>query len=161
MDTQAVYDNYRASLRAQRKADGGRGRSAARKQVALKVTADRYGIPIREVKALVRKLDEANGVTHEHTKQYSAELAFIDAYDLAKERLGDAPCSVCNIDHSSGLVRPRIANKLDLGEAWMADIVARAGGHAVYFSGTPKVQDFAQLCSQCKLHNLNRPTKKA
>lgn len=153
-DNKTVYDNYRASLRAQRKMDGGRGRTAARKQTALKLTADRYGIRIGEVKNIVREEDAKNGITHEHTENYNAEQAFLAVMEEAKRRLGESPCSFCNVDNSSGLVRPRFANKLDLGEDHMRDTLGRYGLRAQAFEGTPKLEDFIQLCYVCKLNNL-------
>lgn len=153
-DDKAVYENYRASLRSQRKKDSGSGRTSARKQIALKVTADRYSIPMSAVKAIVRSEDAKAGLTHEHTEAYKLELAFGTAFAAAQAKLGESPCSHCNLAYESKLVRPRFANKLDSGELFMESTLARYELVALRFVGTPKVEDFIQLCYQCKLQNL-------
>lgn len=158
-DNQTIYANYRASLRAQRKQDGGRGRTAARKQTALKITADRYSIPMGHVKAIVREEDRKNGIGHEHPVPYKFELAFNEVFAAASLRLGDAPCEYCAIDHSSGLVRPRLRTLLDAGEARMLHILAREGLTASMVTEVPKVEDFIQLCNVCKLQLLGLELK--
>jgi hypothetical protein len=150
----SVYTTYRSSLRAQRKNDGGRGRTGARKQNALKVAADRYGIPISKVKAIVRELDAANGITHEHPETYKFELAFMAIFQEAKARLGESPCVVCDVEYSSGLVRPRFPRKVDVGEGWMEELLTHKGLTVERFNGLPKQEDFFQLCSQCKIQSL-------
>lgn len=160
IDNSAVYSNYRASLRAQRRSDGAHGRTAARKQNALKLTADRYGIRIGEVKNIVRQEDAKNGITHEQPEDYRAELAFMAVMEEAKRAFGESPCSSCGADNSSGLVRPRFPNKLDLGEYHILDILHPYNLGAQEFEGTPKLSDFVQLCYLCKLSNLGLTVEK-
>lgn len=81
-NTNAVYANYRSALKASHAP-----RSGARKQDALTVTADRYKMPISEVKAIVRAADEAAGVTHSHTENYLRELAFAERAAKAQNTL--------------------------------------------------------------------------
>jgi len=73
----AIYDNYRASIRAQRQADSGRGRTGTRKQRAREQISERYHVPISVVKNIVREYDERNGVTHEHDSGYLKDLEFV------------------------------------------------------------------------------------
>lgn len=55
----AIYKNYRAALRSNRSTQM---RAPEARQNALKVTADRYHVPISVVKSVVRKSDETPGV---------------------------------------------------------------------------------------------------
>lgn len=154
IDTKAVYDNYRASIRAQRKSSGGAGRTGNRKQVALKATADRYFIPISQVKGIVREGDLANGIIHEYTEPYKRELAFKASMDAAVLRIGDVPCSCCGTSAKSDVVRPRLATKLDVSEYHMERLLQFFGITAPRFQGVPQSEAFVQLCYNCKLVNL-------
>lgn len=153
-DKESIYANYRASIRSQRASDGGNGLTSVRKQKALKVTADRYNLPMGRVKVIVREEDAKRGITHRFPGHPTPKQAFEHIFNTALMKFGKAPCQSCGIDHSSGLVRPRFVNKLDAGEAHMERILVQAGLKAPYFTGLPKNEDFVQLCYTCKLHNL-------
>lgn len=56
----AIYKNYRAALNT-RESDLIEMRAPARRQNALKLTADRYHVPISVVKNIVRRNNEAAG----------------------------------------------------------------------------------------------------
>lgn len=97
-----VYNNYRASLRRANKGSGDRNsRAAQRRQSARKLTVERYGVSFAEVKRIVAKFDGLNGVTHDHTPQYSRQLLLIEA--RADFEQNPVPCSCGETD----TVRPR------------------------------------------------------
>jgi hypothetical protein len=116
--TQAIYNNYRAALRSMPHTAG--SRAGERKQRALKLTSDRYHTPISEVKAIVRNLEEANGIIHEQDPNYVAARQMQEAHQEATDRLiteqrtaagdpGRAPsCDTCGDDDERALVRVRL-----------------------------------------------------
>lgn len=72
-----IYASYRSTLAALRKSSNSRNsRTAARKQDALRITADRYKVRISEVKAIIRTYEAIEGITHEHTITYLKVLEF-------------------------------------------------------------------------------------
>lgn len=102
MDTQLetkIYKNYRAALRAINNVHY--GRAAERRNDARKVTVARYNIPFDKLKEIIKKHDEINGVTHEHTPQYSRELELREA-----QKAYDAHPVPCHCG-STDMVRPR------------------------------------------------------
>lgn len=93
-----IYNNYRAAL-SQRQG----GHAASRRQEARKITVGRYNVSYAQVKDIVKRYDEAAGVTHEHTADYLLALkvkAAQEAYDSSP-----TPCSMCG---SEEMVRVRI-----------------------------------------------------
>lgn len=116
--TKAIYSNYRATLRAQPHTTS--SRAGARKQKALQITADRYHVPISEVKEIVRNLEEENGVIHEHDSGYLKKIQIEAEADLAAERFmaaqleatGDpehpAICTSCGTFDEDEIVRIRL-----------------------------------------------------
>lgn len=116
--TKAIYSNYRAALRAQPHTVS--SRAGERKQKALQITADRYHVPISEVKEIVRNLEAENGVSHEHDSGYLKKLQIEAEADLAAERFmaaqleatGDpnhAPiCTTCGTSAEEDIVRIRL-----------------------------------------------------
>lgn len=120
-NSKAIYSNYRSALRAARIAAGrdSSTRAGGRKQAALQVTADRYHLPISEVKKIVKNLEEVNGVTHEKDSGYLEQVAFDEALAQAEENFrkdqfgvtGKANhaliCTSCGTSFESKLVRVR------------------------------------------------------
>lgn len=100
MDTKtetAIYNNYRSALRIANRASrsGSKSsRAAERRNHARRQTVNRYNIPFTELKTIIAKHDELNGITHEHTEQYQYELAL----DLANKeyRKNPHPCKRIN-----------------------------------------------------------------
>lgn len=91
---ESIYGAYRLNLKALRKA--GPNRAGARKQVALKNTADRYHVPISLVKAIAREQDALNGITHEHDVNYQAELDLMKKAEALLAAHGNNPaCPEC------------------------------------------------------------------
>jgi nitrate/TMAO reductase-like tetraheme cytochrome c subunit len=117
---QAVYNNYRAALRSLRQANSQNhnSRAGGRKQIALQLTSDRYHVPVSEVKEIVRKLDEANGITHEQDPSYLHARAY-EAARIAAAETREAEhraefgigvphsCDECNTTDSEKLIRIR------------------------------------------------------
>lgn len=151
---ETIYAKYRSTLRGLRKSEGSFGRTAARKQAALKATADQFGVRIGEVKNIVRELDAKNGITHEHPKTYNQYLDFELAFKEAVARLGNAPCEICNLDGSNSLVRPRLLDRLDPQEYHMQDFLRRQEVLGKNHDGKFNADDFHQLCYLCKLERL-------
>lgn len=107
VDEVSIYNFYRSILRKLRKqASGQDSRASNRKQAALKATADRYNIRIREVKALVIKNDELKGITHEKPERYLTKFHFEKAYAAFSEKHPDALiCEDCNVHEDHDFVR--------------------------------------------------------
>jgi hypothetical protein len=63
-----IYKNYRAMMKKRNKVGG--GYPSYWKQAARKACVERYNVSFQEVKRIVAKYDEINGITHEHS--YSA-----------------------------------------------------------------------------------------
>lgn len=116
--TKAIYSNYRAALRAQPHTVS--SRAGERKQKALKITADRYHVPISKVKEIVRNLEEENGIVHEHDAGYlknlereaSADAAATEFIAAQLEITGDASlppmCTSCGTSEEKALIRIRV-----------------------------------------------------
>lgn len=116
-NTQAIYNNYRAALRSMPHTAG--SRAGERKQRALKLTADRYHIPVSEVKEIVRNLDEVNGISHDQDPNYLRKLeraalhekAIQDLISAQRETLGDPEadptCTTCGRSDKESLVAVR------------------------------------------------------
>lgn len=116
-NTQAIYNNYRAALRSMPHTAG--SRAGERKQRALKLTADRYHVPVSEVKEIVRSLDEVNGVSHDQDPNYLRKLERAQLHAKAteemiaaqRETLGDpeaAPsCTTCGRSDDTSMVAVR------------------------------------------------------
>lgn len=61
-----IYKNYRAMVRKRRKQGcANAGYPAYWKQLARKACVERYNVSYQEVKRIVAKFDEINGITHE------------------------------------------------------------------------------------------------
>lgn len=58
-----IYNNYRAMMKKRNKTGG--GYPAYWKQAARVACVERYNVSFQEVKRIVAKYDEINGVTHE------------------------------------------------------------------------------------------------
>ena len=104
LDTNSVYTNYRRALKSHTRAVAPKGdffRASNRKQNALKLTADRYHIPVSQVKEIVREREAAEGITHEHPEEYKNLLAMDVAYNEAikaveeRREAGDPTAHVC------------------------------------------------------------------
>ena len=67
-----IYKNYRAMMKKRNKSGG--GYPAYWKQLAREACVKRYNISFQEVKRIVAKYDEINGITHE--KSESAHNSF-------------------------------------------------------------------------------------
>lgn len=121
--TTAIYNNYRAALRAQPHTVA--SRAGARKQKALQITADRYHVPISEVKEIVRSLEGESKNDREQDFQKNLDhLKYLGnreaAAEVAAEKLlsdqleitGDpdhAPiCTTCGTSDEKDLVRIRV-----------------------------------------------------
>lgn len=120
---ESIYGSYRLNLKALRKA--GPQRAAARKQVALKNTADRYRVPISLVKAIAREQDALNGITHEHDVNYQAELDLMKKAETLLAAHGDNPaCPSCGkVPTEPGdVVRVRI-NPFELNVNGVKDVM--------------------------------------
>lgn len=93
----AIYDNYRASVRSQRKFESSDGRTSSRKQKAREQTAERYHVPISVVKNIVREYDELRGVTHEHDVKYLEDLEYARQAEELIEAHGrnNKVCPIC------------------------------------------------------------------
>lgn len=116
-NTQAIYNNYRAALRSMPHTAG--SRAGERKQRALKLTADRYHVPVSEVKEIVRSLDEVNGVSHDQDPNYLRKLeraqlhakATEEMISAQREAVGDpeaAPsCTTCGRSDEASMVAVR------------------------------------------------------
>lgn len=63
-----IYKNYRAVMKKRNKVGG--GYPSYWRQVARKACVERYNVSFQEVKRIVAKYDEINGLTHE--KSHSA-----------------------------------------------------------------------------------------
>jgi len=145
-----IYRKYRSIIRNLRKAQNGGGRTAERKQTALKQVADTFGIRIGEIKNIVRAMDAKNGVTHEHPEPYRLERQFEDLFEEARLRLGHVPCEVCALSPEDNLVRPRLTDRLDPAESHMRDFLAK-DVRLPLFTADISADDFHQLCYLCKL----------
>lgn len=100
MNEAAVYSSYRSVLRGLRRANNSRDcRASKRKQTARVQKATKFGIPIRDVKDIVRRHDALNGITHEHPKPYLQSLAVKAARErMYSEDLHDgSTCIWCDI----------------------------------------------------------------
>lgn len=60
-----IYKNYRAMMKKRNKVSG--GYPSYWRQAARKACVERYNVSFQEVKRIVAKYDEINGITHEHT----------------------------------------------------------------------------------------------
>lgn len=117
-NSKAVYANYRNALKASHAP-----RAAARKQDALKVTSDRYKLPISEVKEIVRASELEAGITHEHTPDYLREQAFAGLAAKAEAELipkqikdhDNIYCSKCYTKDTTSVisVRPNMKELLE------------------------------------------------
>lgn len=116
--TKAIYSNYRAALRAQPHTVS--SRAGERKQKALKITADRYHVPISKVKEIVRNLEEENKISHDHDPNYlknaqreaAADAAATEFIAAQLEITGDPSlpptCTSCGTFEEKDLVRIRV-----------------------------------------------------
>lgn len=107
-----IYRDYRAAIRLMRKSENGGGRTAERKQRALKATADKHGVRIREVKQIVRDQDAVNGVVHEHPRDYLVKLETDRALaaaiaDNGGTEYGDK-CVECGTEDKNRVIRIRL-----------------------------------------------------
>ena len=98
----AIYSNYRSVLKSLRLQPGNRdSRTAARKQKAREITAERYLVPISKVKKIVKIFELEEGITHEHTDKYLDHLkvqkAFTEAVQNALKANPDRICSSCGL----------------------------------------------------------------
>jgi hypothetical protein len=120
---ESIYGAYRLNLKALRKA--GPNRAGARKQLALKNTADRYRVPISLVKSIAREQDALAGITHEHDVNYQAELDLIKKADALIATHGNNPaCPSCgNVPTEPGdTVRVRL-DPFDLNVHGIKDVM--------------------------------------
>jgi hypothetical protein len=155
----AIYGAYRTTLRALRKArNGAPQRSGARKQIALKTVADRYGTPMGDVKRIVRIFDAVAGITHDHPVGYEWKVAFTEAWEASVAKFKGEPCSICGTEEESAIVRPRILGVL---EGWEYEMRNRlpveriAKGHyPAMGSLMPDEWAFVPACFSCKMKTV-------
>jgi hypothetical protein len=77
-----IYKNYRNVLKAENRHK--ENHAAQRRQRARKATVERYNISYVDLKTIIAKHDQINGITHEHTPDYLNELEYMEhqkAYD--------------------------------------------------------------------------------
>jgi hypothetical protein len=155
-----IYNAYRAQLKSLREASGSRdSRTAARKQVALKTVADRYKVPMGDVKRLVRARDAAAGVEHKHPDVYLQELAFEEKWQEARAHFGDSPCSVCGTTDATMSIRPRMLGAYELFEGDFLKSIVEHRGYAsspIPSAKTMKPEEwvFVQACYPCKMNTI-------
>lgn len=105
-----VYSSYRLVLRNLRKSNicNPNTRTGARKQEALKMVSDSRKLPISAVKSIVRKEDEINNVTHEHTGTYALDLHISNMLKDAQAQydLNPQPCSCGNTEDVKARLNP-------------------------------------------------------
>lgn len=106
LDEKKIYNDYRSSIRLMRNSEGKFGRTADRKQRALKFVANKNKIRIREVKDIVRAFDQVNGISHEHPAPYMKRVQFLeDARKIEDANSGNKICPLCEreIDEDTGV----------------------------------------------------------
>lgn len=124
---QSAYNCYRSVIKSIRSGPGSRDtRSSAIKQKALKIAADRYHIRIGDLKRIVRKFDEDNGISHDHTENYLKQLEIERIFQETQLLYSDDDmiCSVCGNDSPEHFVRLRLDN----------DVSEESNGSIIKFS---------------------------
>jgi hypothetical protein len=116
-NSQAIYNNYRAALRSMPHTVG--SRAGERKQRALRLTSERYHVPISEVKKIVQNLEEENGISHDKDPNYLRKLERAQLHEKATEELlaaqretlsdsgADPTCTTCGRSDKASLVAVR------------------------------------------------------
>lgn len=115
VDENTIYNAYRLTLRALKKASSERGRhddglnrAGSRKQIALKTVSDRYHVRVRDVKRIVKKGDDAANVAHEHDHRYLFELELSKRVESVRKEFADDPsCQLCGNEGDDALIRVR------------------------------------------------------
>lgn len=91
----SAYNCYRATLRSLNSHDGQLERVGARKQEALRIASKRYHIPMGALKTIIREMDEAKGIKHDHPESYLLHLTYLDKV-AALEANSDGVCPNCH-----------------------------------------------------------------
>lgn len=95
----AVYSSYRRTLKSLSSGGNRNSRAGARKQQARVLTAERYKVPISQVKAIVRNHEAAQGITHLPTanliERRRIEELYGEALDRAAADNPERSCSHC------------------------------------------------------------------
>lgn len=141
----AIYSNYRRTLTSLRKRPGSRdSRSAARKQEAREITADRYSVPISTVKKIVQAFELEEGITHEHTNEYLNELKIQEAHTKAIEDAlkvnPDRICESCGCTSTDEIETPD-GRMIARGEV-------RVRFEIVHYESTGEIR-FKDVCYPC------------
>jgi len=121
-DDRSIYGGYRATLKGIYR--GPKTRAGARKQEALRITAERYKVPISTVKAIVREQDAKEGIVHEPTANLMERRRIEELYSEELTRVlatnPERSCSHCGgraddeIELRTGGTMERGASKLRL-----------------------------------------------
>lgn len=121
---QSIYHNYRNALKSFRaNSHGSSERASERKQRALKVTSERYGVPLGEIKNIVRVHEIESGITHEHPANYKLLLDVDEkCHDLYEDFTHPIQrCTTCFTEQDGQAIRYRIDQK-DWRELTVQDI---------------------------------------
>lgn len=118
----SIYGGYRATLKGIHR--GPNTRAGARKQEALRITAERYKVPISTVKAIVRDQDAQEGIVHEPTANLLERRRINGLYEEELARVlasnPERSCSHCGgkatdeLTLRDGSIMERGASKLRL-----------------------------------------------
>jgi len=118
----SIYGGYRATLKSIHR--GPNTRAGSRKQEALRITAERYKVPISTVKAIVREQEAQEGIVHEPTANLLERRRLNGLYNEELTRVLTAnperSCSHCGgkaddeIELRSGGTMKRGASRLRL-----------------------------------------------
>lgn len=103
-----AYTCYKAQLKSLKKA--GYRHSAQRKQQSLRTASHRYGMPISEVKAIVRDYESTTQSELDRIRDFEKSKKVSDFVDRLKEaeRKADSVCGLCG--ESDDTVRARVSN---------------------------------------------------
>lgn len=158
----AIYESFRRVLKNLRASSNSRdSRTGERKQIALKQTADRYKVRVRDVKAIVRKLDAENGITREQPEEYKKSHAFKVAHENFVDNYSGTPaCVVCNVTDEKD-VRARLRDFL---YPYEYESILRVFPESVidetknrnYLEADPSEWVFDMICFTCRLQSYHR-----
>lgn len=146
-----VYNSYRNVYtdlrhRPHRPSSSTHNRCGADRQKAREITADRYKLPISEVKEIVKRHDELNGVTHEAPVEPHWMTAAWKIEEMQVAIRNDANfslevCSMCGIPN---------------GEKFAKSAVFLSFNYRAWFDSHGEKIEFAATCFDCdkKYHRM-------
>lgn len=111
----SIYGGYRATLKGIHR--GAKTRAGARKQEALRITAERYKVPISTVKAIVREQEAQDGiVTSPRPISWSAGAS------TGSTKRSSPGCSlpILSAAAPTAVVEPMTRSSFVLAEPWNA-----------------------------------------